>query len=408
MARHRREDQSFWISYSDLASGLMIAFLLVMLIMVAISRHHTEMRRERVKELVDRVQVILGTRARLADALEPAVGRLTGSIDVDPVTAQLVLDESVVTFKMNEHALTSDAKDFLNGFTLEYIGALWSHENGEGGKRLDPTRPQGVRRILVTGHADLVGESDSNHFLSARRAEEVVQYMRYVLRCAANVQHHGKTYNIDCTSDIEEARNRLVRQQDRIHEDDLAALWSYGQERLYAVGAGDLEHCRALLSAGPYENASASRICYEKSNIKEEVTDNPDQRKVTFELDITGSDMTGLLVDVLELRRAVEQEEPSEEGGGDGGPNEIDELARSVARRCWQEPGHYHGCQEFVRLCLSREPEEDRTAVGGIDCAGFESRREQGELADMVRNVCEQEKESGSRTGMPGCRSLGE
>ena len=44
-------------------------------------------------------------------------------------------------------------------------------------------RSRAVRRIYVTGHADMVGSYEINHKLSAERAESVVQYMFTILRC---------------------------------------------------------------------------------------------------------------------------------------------------------------------------------------------------------------------------------
>ena len=55
---------------------------------------------------------------------------------------------------------------------------MWSHEQLKCAKvdkecpRLDPENPGGVRRIHITGHADMKGMYTDNHLLSANRAEE--------------------------------------------------------------------------------------------------------------------------------------------------------------------------------------------------------------------------------------------
>ena len=46
------EPDSFWVSYSDLATGLMIVFMLVMIIMVILQKQSNEVQTDRLSELV--------------------------------------------------------------------------------------------------------------------------------------------------------------------------------------------------------------------------------------------------------------------------------------------------------------------------------------------------------------------
>ena len=59
MARKKRES-SFWVSYSDLSTGLMIVFLIVMVLMIAVEQNKSTAQQESVKQIVSKLEVILG------------------------------------------------------------------------------------------------------------------------------------------------------------------------------------------------------------------------------------------------------------------------------------------------------------------------------------------------------------
>ena len=50
MAQKTPQSDSFWVSYSDLATGLMIVFMVVMLIMVIMQKQTGEVQTERIKK----------------------------------------------------------------------------------------------------------------------------------------------------------------------------------------------------------------------------------------------------------------------------------------------------------------------------------------------------------------------
>ena len=51
------EENNFWVSYSDLATGLMIVFMLVMLIMVMIQKKATEAQSETISEITSKLEI---------------------------------------------------------------------------------------------------------------------------------------------------------------------------------------------------------------------------------------------------------------------------------------------------------------------------------------------------------------
>ena len=52
------EPDSFWVSYSDLATGLMIVFMLVMIIMVIMQKQSNEVQTDKLSELVRKLEMI--------------------------------------------------------------------------------------------------------------------------------------------------------------------------------------------------------------------------------------------------------------------------------------------------------------------------------------------------------------
>ena len=180
-----RQEQSFWISYADLSTGLMMVFLLIMVVLVfAITREHRqneeqrENRDEEIRNVVEQISIILGTKQKLAEATKKALG---DRFVVDPVTAQLRIDEDLLSFgRSGDTQLSKTALNHLADFGPPYICGLWAHEHARcvaekggaaGCERLDPEAARGVKRILITGNADLEAlKLEANLATSAQRA----------------------------------------------------------------------------------------------------------------------------------------------------------------------------------------------------------------------------------------------
>ncbi|MCB9665822.1 MAG: hypothetical protein H6732_17060 [Alphaproteobacteria bacterium] len=75
MAASRRQDAAFWISYSDLATGLLLIFILLVAITMnqqAKARQELETDKEEVQEVQEEIEKLLGQRNVLAQRLESA------------------------------------------------------------------------------------------------------------------------------------------------------------------------------------------------------------------------------------------------------------------------------------------------------------------------------------------------
>ena len=349
------ESHSFWISYSDLSTGLMIVFMLIMLIMVMIQKKATENQTERISDITAKLEIILGEKSKLSDSINLAF-KDDPSVKADPVTAQISIDEDALRFTENQSTLEDGSIQFLYNFTPKYICSLWLHEyekcterkDAQSCDRIDPSKPGGVRLIHVTGHADMKGLYANNHLLSSNRAEEVVQTMLRSLQESSGVL---TTISQTC--------------QDNINE-----LHTYAQERLWAVGAGETEHCTKELNENDKINTTPFKGCDAL------LESDSSYRKVDFRLELTGDDMTGLLADIVALREEV--------GYATEEADRIDILADTVANNCWNKPRSYHGCVVFTKDCLSGHTSTNCQAM-------FENRKKNLEVWNMIKKICSDE-----------------
>jgi hypothetical protein len=380
-----KRQSSFWVSYSDLATGMMIVFMLVMLLMVAIQQlkeeqraeerkrekqEHTE-RQEAVQAVVNKLQIILGTKPKFAETIKDGLRQASQDsenlkdLEVDPVTAQLKIQENQLKFGSAQKGLGAKSREFLIAFTPAYICALWEHEHttctrvgGAGCSRLNPLEPRRVRRIMVTGSADLQGNFEANSNLSSQRAFRVVRYMYQLLEKLKE----GKIVESNGMG----AMLPLSFPNGSRCADHADEVWHYARERLWAVGAGDTQHCSFALNATGEKNCNLGA-----SERVDEIRNNPDFRVVTFELELTGDDMTGFLMNVLDLMAVVGTSTSDQAAVG----AELFGTAQTVAEECWKKAGAYHGCEDVARYCLGEQKPHESAEDVRIEleriCEGF-------------------------------------
>ena len=373
MARKVKE-ANFWVSYSDLATGLMIIFMVVMLLMVVRSKLQAASQQDRVRDVVESIEIILNTKSKLAESINRALERK--HIQADPVTAQVEIADEALSFVKGEAVLRDEGVSFLRGVIPPYVCALWLHDRsdcvrtaGTECSRLDPERPRGVRRILVRGHASMEGTYVVNHWLSGERAHAVVREAQLILDVAA--ESGPKAANIP---------HEVWSSMPSACQDDARALQRYARERLWGVATGDSEHCTAKNN-----ESSETRWC---DDLREDEKQDVTFQKVTFGLEVTGDDMTGLLLDVIALRREV--------GGAQEEAGAVERIAAEVASACWTNPRSYHGCAKYVEECLERRGD-------AVMCAQFEARLSEepdGTLRVLVEKLCALPD---AQQRLPGC-----
>ncbi len=191
---NNQQEEAFWISYSDLAVGVLMIFVLITTVLLMDTerrikqadeaqvaaelaneeaeqaRLQAENFREELKSQRVQVEALMGVRQSLIAELSKEFTKEGQQVQIDPNTGALVLPSDII-FGQNESKLSVNGRNWLNNFVPKYLGVLLS-------QRFAPY----VSRIEVEGHASSEGEEFNNLRLSQNRALEVTQYI---------LEHHG-------------------------------------------------------------------------------------------------------------------------------------------------------------------------------------------------------------------------
>jgi len=153
------EEHNYWISYTDLVMGLLMAFIVIS--MVLFSR--------------DSEQAALDGKYReLFEVFEEAFSEMEGIEVTDDATVVFVLDDTSEEelFPSNSHEPTDYLLQLLQDFLPVYYGELFkvysiSNDTFE------------IKEIRIEGHTDSVGSYYHNLKLSALRAGKIQDHLQY-------------------------------------------------------------------------------------------------------------------------------------------------------------------------------------------------------------------------------------
>ena len=225
--RKHDEETSYWMSYSDMMAGLLLAFVLIISFTVLNAKiqydekenellgkeqelmtRTDELEKQRIKvadqemklndqeqalakqgerialqekklkeqnELLSQLQAlmdeqqaklddIIGVRSELVEALKAEFENDELSIAVDEQTGAITFDSNIM-FDYNKDTLTDSGKEFLDEFLPRYVNILLGEKY----------RPY-VSEILIEGHTDTDGNYIFNLDLSQKRAYSVAEY----------------------------------------------------------------------------------------------------------------------------------------------------------------------------------------------------------------------------------------
>ena len=184
-----QQEEAFWISYSDLAVGILMIFVLITTALLMdterriqqadeaqvaaqkaneeadLARQEAESFREELKTQRAQIEALMGVRQSLIAELSKEFAKEGQQVQIDPKTGALVLPSDII-FGQNESNLSPKGRKWLNNFVPKYLGVL-----------LSPQFKPYVSRIEVEGHASSEGEEFNNLRLSQNRALEVTQYI---------------------------------------------------------------------------------------------------------------------------------------------------------------------------------------------------------------------------------------
>ncbi|MCI3919921.1 OmpA family protein [Paenibacillus sp. TRM 82003] len=168
-AHHSEEKESFWVSYSDLLSGILVVFILVIMIMIynaqqayeekAAALEETEATLEENKRIIEEV---VGVKARIIEELIKAFQDSDLQMEVDPQTGTIRFSGGVF-FEKDSAAVSAVGASYLKQFIPRYVEILLS----------DAFKDE-IAQIIVEGHTDTEGGYIYNLKLSQNRAFSVV------------------------------------------------------------------------------------------------------------------------------------------------------------------------------------------------------------------------------------------
>lgn len=315
-----------WRSLADLMTGLMLVFLVLMVVLfVQMHSENQKLRRSKTASagVVEDISRVVTTPRGLARRIQKVLPEHI----IDPITAELRVGQEQLDFgRATNTVLDATNLERLRNFGPAYVCSLWASEHEEcleqgqsDCARLDPMRPFGVRRILISGNADLAQKSrDTNLKISSRRALHVQLKLMEMLRtCADSASEAGK-----CFSEREETR--LCRE----HPD---LVWNYAQKRLHAVGAGHLRHCLED------EQARRDGDCEQRSLKTKAGVES--YRTVNFHFELSNADPTSLILDISDLEFQLQSE------------SQMSQLVTEISQLCWEGNDHYAVCHGLAERC---------------------------------------------------------
>jgi len=169
----RQANSSYWLTYSDLLSGLLLMFILLMMLalwnfqnankdLIDEKDRYQQMIQENA-EMKEKIERTVGVRAELIQDLTMQLQKNNINAVISE-TGAIKVDETIL-FEFGRSELKPEGRAFLNRFISVYLGVLSQ----------DKYKDQ-VKEIIIEGHTDSVGDYLDNLDLSQARAISVAKY----------------------------------------------------------------------------------------------------------------------------------------------------------------------------------------------------------------------------------------
>ena len=224
---HEEEKESIWVSYTDLMSGLVIIFALVL--MVAIFKMHSayeeaqvavEEKQAAIEEQRKMIEEVVGVKSEIIAQLVKAFQDSNLNLDVDPQTGAIRFSGGVF-FSSNSTEISPNGRKYLEEFIPQYVGILLSDQFKDD-----------ISQIIVEGHTDTEGGYLYNLNLSQGRALSVVQEIydptfpkfKNKEQLSKIITANGRSYSIpiyDSNGKIDATKSRRVEFTFRLKDDQV-------------------------------------------------------------------------------------------------------------------------------------------------------------------------------------------
>jgi outer membrane protein OmpA-like peptidoglycan-associated protein len=165
------EDASFWVSFSDVATALLMAFLLIMVILMSKQQNEAKRSNEQNVKINEQNVKIKGEimpyvqlRRSLIEELGQELNKNSIKVEVDKKTGEIKLRDEIF-FDEGKSEIKKGGLDWLKKFMPVYFGVL-----------LDDKYKDYVSSIGISGHANYNGTYESNMDLTHKRANAVWDY----------------------------------------------------------------------------------------------------------------------------------------------------------------------------------------------------------------------------------------
>jgi len=156
---NNEEEQSYWISFSDLMASILIIFMLLFIYKILDYQEGIEQKEEMIQQ-------ISSTRIKIISMLQEKFEKENIDIVIDPKTGTIQLAEGIL-FDNNQNELKEEGKEFLGKFIPIYINILLGEEEIQ----------KEISQIIIEGHTDDVGGYIYNLELSQQRAFNVAKFL---------------------------------------------------------------------------------------------------------------------------------------------------------------------------------------------------------------------------------------
>ncbi|RYG72392.1 OmpA family protein [Lentibacillus lipolyticus] len=171
--KKEQEEGSFWPSFTDLLTIILLCFILIFIAMMIIK----SLQIEEMKKTIDQ---IMGVRSKLVNELQAEFSDSSLGIEVDKETGAIIFNTEIL-FPYNESELKQESFQFLDEFVPKYLDIL-----------LKSGYEEYIAEIIIEGHTDRDGSYMYNMELSQERAYSVAEYILSDDFPYKNIQKHLK------------------------------------------------------------------------------------------------------------------------------------------------------------------------------------------------------------------------